>query len=123
MFAPDSRFRGPGFANIRLRIHLKCPHCGTTLIRESMILLSTFQCPKCNSELRISRGYRVAATVLAGAISLTLCLLRGADGLTLPALWLALSFILYSPIAFLLATVFPPKVVDADTNSFEIFHR
>jgi len=48
-------------------------------------------------------------------------MLRGSAGFALAGLWLALLFILYSPVAFLLAMAFPPQVVQDD--SFELFPR
>jgi hypothetical protein len=94
-----------------------CPHCETPLFRESLSLLPSFQCTKCHANLRISRIYAIAARILAGALSVAVCLLLGASGHHLfefLLLFAVFSFISYMPISFLLATRFSPRVHDGE---------
>lgn len=104
-------------------VMLKCPHCVTPLLLQSMTLLQSFVCPKCHASLRISRIYRIVVTTVTGVSSLgCLIMLLGVHSLgsiIFPILWLVLCFVLYIPSAFVLTKVFPPRIVDE--RSLDLF--
>jgi hypothetical protein len=94
-----------------------CPHCETPLLRESLSLLPSFQCTKCHANLRISRIYAIAARILAGALSVAVCLLLGASGHHFFGFLLLFVFVFlisYMPISFLLSARFAPRVQDGE---------
>jgi hypothetical protein len=87
------------------------------LLRESLTLLPSFQCTNCHANLGISRTYAIAARILAGALSMAVCLLLGASRqhfFGFLVLFAFVSFIFYMPISFLLATRFSPRVQDGE---------
>jgi hypothetical protein len=94
---------------------LKCPHCNAALIMESMTLLSSFQCSRCYSNLRIEKKYAIGAKVLAVTASLAICILsRSTNPLFLILLFLVADIVLTCPTGLFLTAIFLPRAYDEE---------
>src|ERR1700733_7762986 len=61
----------------RSTVSLRCPRCGTPLIRQTLSLVPAFQCHECQASLRISRVYGLTARILSAAVALAVSMFWG----------------------------------------------
>jgi hypothetical protein len=112
----------PVFLNPNVRLpFLKCPHCRMWLPVESLSLLEYFQCPECYAGLRISRYYRIVATVLSAATSVVVCVLSGVSLWGFVILLSIFSLVFYPPTSLVLLRFCPPRIRDGSPEGFSLF--
>jgi hypothetical protein len=102
---------------------LRCPHCEARIVRQSLTAVSSFECSACHTSLRISRGYSVAARILASAAALATCILWGRTGGNFSSLILmfVLVFLLtYMPFSLVVTKLFPPQVQQEMPNELQL---
>jgi hypothetical protein len=93
------------------------------LLAESVTLEEYFQCPQCYSDLRISRYYRLVATILAMVGAVIGCILSGAGWWGFIILLPVFSLVLYGPISLLLIRFVRPHIRDGSPEDLTLFPR